>query len=298
MVDTDTRVPAGARAGAPPGRPARIPGRPDTVRVTAGMLAWYALTGAVTARLARGAGGTAAVAFFLALVPPLLLAVLACSAGRRARRLLRALSTATRRGGPLPPEATRLLAARGVRGARVRIEGGRVRSRCHRIGDRAWIVLAERHAARREAGRFVLAHELAHLLRNDAFTGRLCLVLAIGLLDGAMVSRCVPAAVVGVAGALLLSVGRRWCAELACDTAAAHWAGAAAAAAWRADTRALWAEPDNRRPARRIRRALLGWLTHPPLRVRAWWLPLPDGPSHKTGPGHRGADRGLRGAVR
>ena len=36
----------------------------------------------------------------------------------------------------------------------------------------------------------------------------------------------------------------------------------------------------------------------PPLRVRAWWLPLPDGPSHKTGPGHRGADRGLRGAVR
>lgn len=254
-----------------PVTPTRLVGRHVVVRQTAVMLAWYVLTGFLVVRLGGGTDTGPAVAVLVA-APIVNFTAQTAQVGRRVARKARDLRGTARQSAAVPPELIALLSGRGIRRTEIWMESGRVRSRSFRTRDRAWIVMAQRHVARRGPRWFVTAHEVTHLVRNDALTSRVCWALAIGLLGGAVLSGAPAAAAVGCAGALLLFVGKRWYAEFSCDLVAARWAGPASMSEWVADHRTLLRAPQNRSAAKRLRRGLVSWLTHPPLWLRLAWV--------------------------
>jgi Zn-dependent protease with chaperone function len=171
-----------------------------------------------------------------------------------------------------PDQVIAALARRGVT-AEVRVQPDyQVRDRCYRYGSRAWIVLAPRTMRRPQTLAFVLAHEVAHLVRNDHAWRRLLAVLGPGLLLGAYVTFDPRAWAIGFAGVIGCQVVVLWWTELACDAFAVRWTGADALRAWAADHRALLREPQNRGWRRQARRAFT-LTTHPPLSLRQAVIP-------------------------
>jgi hypothetical protein len=165
-----------------------------------------------------------------------------------------------------PPEVVAVLARRGLTGE-IRLQSGRaVRDRCYRRGSNAWIVLAPRTMARPRLVGFVLAHEVAHALRNDHGRHRVVGTLAPATLVAGYITLDPWAWLIAFSGVIVFHVADRWWSELACDRFAVRWAGAAALRAWADDHRALLRERQNRgwRRLRRVRNLL----KHPPFALR------------------------------
>jgi hypothetical protein len=168
----------------------------------------------------------------------------------------------------LPAELTALLAGRGVTRLETRaLTGPMVRNRCVRIGRWAWLVLAPATIKDDPALRFVLAHEIGHLVRNDSLGRRSRSLLAIGLVGAALIIGTGTAVVIALIGSFAMVVTGRWSAEFAADRIGVRWVGAADLVHWAAGHRALLAQPQNRTPRRRARR-MVSWLSHPPLALR------------------------------
>jgi hypothetical protein len=165
-----------------------------------------------------------------------------------------------------PPEVVAVLASRGLT-AEIRVASGRfIRDRCYRRGSTAWIVLSPRTLARPRSAGFVMAHEVAHLLRNDHARYRVVATLALAVVMGSYLTLDLRAWLIGFGGVLGLQLVSRWRTELDCDAFAARWTSAEALRAWADDHRALLREPQNRRGRRR--RRVRNFMTHPPLALR------------------------------
>jgi Zn-dependent protease with chaperone function len=91
-----------------------------------------------------------------------------------------------------------------------------------RAGRKAWLVLSDGVFRDPRSGRFVLAHELAHLLRNDSYRGRVGGYLLRMLIPAALISFTPAAWAIMAASFLLHWVAIRWPAEIACDRIAAR----------------------------------------------------------------------------
>jgi hypothetical protein len=276
------------------GPPDRLPTRSSTVRGLVALLALYLTVGALTAVEAHSATvPVLLIPIVLVAVPVAVLALQQVVLGARVASRVRAIRAVDGGRFDLPEPAAGLVARRlGPVRTKVLIEPVRVHSRCLRHGDHAWIVIAEYAAVDEPSRRFVAAHELGHLLRNDALRGRVLPALGLGLTDAAVVSSSAPAVVIAAAGALLLWVGGRWSAELACDALAARWTGRSSADAWFDRHAALVRQPQNSTPRRRLRRAARTWLTHPPYRLRRAWVARASAPRDDRTSARRAADPG------
>ncbi|GIF02591.1 hypothetical protein [Actinoplanes siamensis] len=233
----------GARAGGLPGR-ART--RLHLLTGLLPLLLLYALVLAVTWDTAGPETILAVgVAVLAAGFPLILLAE---------RRQLRALLAAAPDPVAVPTGIRPLLDRLGLRDLEVRRVPGAGADRCLRRGRRAWLLITSDTEEHPDRAGFVLWHEVAHLVRRDVESSRPRRAGYLGLYAATLISLDPRALAVLVVGGLLLGVGRRWWAELACDRLAVRFAGVDALRAWAA----------GRAPARA--RHLL---THPPLGLRA-----------------------------
>ena len=234
-------------------------------------LTWYAATGAlITAASWKGAGPELIVSL-LVVVPVMAGAVGMVAKGRAIRRLhVAAPGRAT-----LPEHLRTLLAGRGIRSVEVLVQvGPAIHDRCLRFGRRAWIVLAANTLQSEQPLRFVLGHEVAHLLRNDTLRRRVGVALYSGLLLTALLSADLAALLITFGSALVHSVVACWSAELSSDAVATRWSGIEAFHAWTAEHQALLRESQNRTISKRLR-GLTALLTCPPLRLRLAVHPRP-----------------------
>jgi Zn-dependent protease with chaperone function len=243
--------------------PDRLPGRRAGIPAVVLTVLWYA---ALTAAILRLTWDEVGPETFGAVVLVLTSAfgLLAWTLPRRT--IARQLAQAGLVLDP-PDEVVAPLAHRGI-AVEIRVQSDRqVRDRCYRSGSTAWIVLAPRTIRQPQQLAFVLAHEVAHLLRNDGARQRVFPAIGLGLLVGAYITFDLRACVIAFCGVIGHLVAVRWWTELACDAFAVRWTGAATLRAWVADQRVLRRQPQNRGWHRRLRRTR-NFLTHPPLWLR------------------------------
>jgi hypothetical protein len=171
----------------------------------------------------------------------------------------------------VPAAVKPLLDRLGLRELDVRRHPGAAPDRCLRRGRRAWIVVCGNTENHADSARFVLWHEVAHLARRDIARRRLRNLSFFGLYVGTAVSFEPVALAVAVLGSLVLVIGARWWAELACDRLAVRVCGPAVLHGWIADQREIRAavERQGMKPARPLRQRMASRISHPPLALRA-----------------------------
>ncbi|MEU7819256.1 Clp protease N-terminal domain-containing protein [Catellatospora sp. NPDC049133] len=198
-------------------------------------LTWYAVLALVTTAVAWPDAGWAAAGSLL------LLAVFAVClgtllSGPSPRRLVRT-SVPAPTPAHLPAPLAAMLAAHGMRDVQVRM---RASADWHgfslRTDLRTWLGVTTSTAAQPYLP-FMVAHEAAHLVRNDRMIRIVGTSLWLLLCACGLVARNAPALAIALIGGLAQHVVSRWCAEFACDAAAARWAGADAAQAWLDESR-------------------------------------------------------------
>ncbi|GAA1396549.1 Clp protease N-terminal domain-containing protein [Catellatospora coxensis] len=244
----DTSVPAPRRLGP---------------RLTA-TLAWYAALALLLKALAWPDAGWPAVG---AMLLPAVFAVGLGTvlSGPNLHRLIRT-SVAAPPPTRLPAPLAEMLAAHGMRDVEVRMRA-----------SADWHGFSLRTAARTRLGvttytaarphlPFMLAHEAAHLVRDDRLIRIVGTSLWLLLCVCGLAAMNAPALAVALLGGLAHHTATRWSAEFACDAAAARWAGPAATRAWLDESR--------RRSAARpgLSGRLLWWCVwadRPPLRLAA-----------------------------
>jgi Zn-dependent protease with chaperone function len=243
--------------------PERLPGRYLGIPAMAVAIGWCAVLAVAIAGITWDETGpeTFGVAFVLSTMGFGLIAAI-----RTKRAINKQLARAPLAFDP-PEEVIAALARRGLT-AQVRVPSGwRIRDRCYRWRSNAWIVLALRTIERPELCAFVVAHEVAHLVRNDRARQWAIAILGPAVLISAYITLDPRAWLIAFGGVIGYQVAIRWWTELACDRFAVRWTGAAAFRAWAKDHRTLLRQPQNRRWRRRIRR-VFNLLTHPPLVLR------------------------------
>jgi Zn-dependent protease with chaperone function len=252
----------------------RLPGRGWAVAALLFGLVWLAITGALIILVTWNHAGPELVGGVL-LPSALATTLLSAAAPATRRRTLKRLAVAAPQALPIPAQLRPALASHGVSDVEIRIQAGAtIHDRCIRLGRRAWVVLAQRTIQHPQQGSFVLAHELGHLVRNDALRNRVAIGMYASLLLTADLSFDSAAWAVAIAGSLVHFVLTRWWSELACDTIAVQWSSVDALHVWAAEQRAMLGHGRNRTLRRRLRR-LLGLLTHPPFAVRLRLHPRP-----------------------
>lgn len=232
-------------------------------RLTA-TLTWYAALTLLLITVAWPTAGWRAVGSVL-LLAVFAVALGAVLSGPNLHRLIRTSASAS---PPMyvPAPLADVLAAYGMRDVEVRL---RVSTKWHgfslRTASRTWLGVTTHTAARPQLP-FVLAHEAAHLVRDDRLTRAVGTSLWLLLCACGLVTMNPVALAVALIGGLAQHTVSRWSAELACDTAASGWAGADATQAWLDEVR--------RRAS--IRTGALAWpvlwcawLGRPPLRLVA-----------------------------
>jgi Zn-dependent protease with chaperone function len=166
----------------------------------------------------------------------------------------------------LPGEVVTALAGSGLTAVGLRIDGWAAVDRGYRHGRRGLVVLSGYTVADERRLRFVVAHELAHLARNDSLRW-LPNALGLGIAWGAVLTFS-PAAVAVLGGGWLVHVvALSWWAELRCDAIAARWAGLDCMRFWIEDQLAMLRAKPNRTLRVRLRTAR-DLMVHPPLRWR------------------------------
>ncbi|WP_042453931.1 Clp protease N-terminal domain-containing protein [Streptacidiphilus jiangxiensis] len=268
LATTDLPAAAGPTSLPDQGPPAgALPRRGTVTRTLAVLLLAYAACAFVGIRIGQGILGEAPLIAAAVAAPPVSVALGTLRTQRAFDRMAERRRAAPTQPATLPPELPLLLADYGMTEVHLYREGQKVRSRCSRAGHRAYIVIAQAHLARPKALAFVSRHEVSHLLRNDPRIRRVAATLLVTLIWLAPASGSLAAAGVLVGGGLLLWTATCWISELACDAKALRWAGHDAATDWIRLHRAL--HHDDPSPRARLRRTTLGWLTHPPLALRA-----------------------------
>jgi Zn-dependent protease with chaperone function len=247
--------------------PAHLPGRSTPVAVITAAVLWYCLVGAAITALAAGSTRLPLAVFLGAMLPLAPLLALALRARKLARRL-RILENRHPRATPLPPPLAAVAAGRGLSRVEIRVDRSSRRSFNMRLGEGGVVVIALAAAVSPAQWRFVVPHEMAHLLRNDQLSGQVCVTLLVPLVVGGAESGSAAAALVALGGALLQQLTARWSAELACDRLAVRWSGPAPLTAWADATRTRRRLGRDRLLRWRLRRLLLGPLIHPPLWLR------------------------------
>ncbi|MFC7240906.1 Clp protease N-terminal domain-containing protein [Catellatospora aurea] len=203
----------------------------------AATLTWYAVLALVTTAVAWPDAGWAAAGSML------LLAVVAIGLGTlligpSPRSLVR---TSVPAPPPvhLPVPLAAMLAAHGMRDVQVRM---RASTDWHgfslRTDTRSWLGVTTSTAAQPYLP-FMLAHEAAHLVRNDRVIRTVGTSLWLLLCACGLVAMNAPALAIALIGGLAQHVVSRWYAEFACDAAAARWVGADATQAWLDESRQL-----------------------------------------------------------
>jgi Zn-dependent protease with chaperone function len=244
---------------------AEIPRRLEQLRSIAAILAIYALVVALGVLGAAPADRVGVVASAV-LLPALWLAL-----GALARRRIRARLVGPSVERIAAPELAGALADAGVRETEVvcvpagsRLVG-KSTGRAYRWGPRGTVVLrGSLKRARPDLVRFIVAHEAAHIARDDASTGVLAWACALGVLEVAVLGPDPWLYVAAVVGWPAYT----WLRELACDRFATRVAGRTPAKEFIAYLQIIDAEARKRSAARRLRRAVRSALTHPPTRLR------------------------------
>jgi Zn-dependent protease with chaperone function len=136
-------------------------------------------------------------------------------------------------------------------------------------GGRLGLIRVSPEVMRGVAGRFVLAHEAAHVAHRDSNFLVLSSLGGIYLAGAGAISADPRVLGACLVGAIVFVTGQRWSAELRADRLAAAWIGR------HATDIGLAYLADQVKRARRTRRGfirgLLAWRTHPPLPVRRQW---------------------------
>jgi Zn-dependent protease with chaperone function len=189
--------------------------------------------------------------------------------GLTARRVERRLAKRAPAVIAAPPVVAEVLRDAGVRQFELRVSTGRpLPDRAYRLGRRACIVLSPMTIVESRSLPFVLLHEVGHVVRRDSGRHRISFIMAAGLIVIPLISPGIlPLGVALLAGGAVF-VADRWRAEYACDAIAARWVGVEPLQTWMRTHAQGLSRPENRTPARWVRRAL-GRLTHPPITRRA-----------------------------
>jgi hypothetical protein len=243
--------------------PRRIPGRRSGIVATVAAIGWYAVLCAAIVDLTWDEIGPETFAAALVVFA----GALGLTVALQRRRLL-AKQLAKSPVALDPPEAVAdVLARRGLTAKILVTPGPAVQDRCYRRGSTAWIMLAPRTVAAPQRLGFVVAHEVAHLLRDDHVRRRVRSVLGAALVLSAYLTLDPRAWLIAFGGVIGVELAIRWRTELACDAVAVRWVGPAALRAWADDHCALLRELPNRGVRRRLRR-VRNLFTHPPLALR------------------------------
>ena len=242
--------------------PQEIPARRSWLMAAMMAIGWYAVVFVAIIGLTWDEMGPETVgAAFVACA-----GILGLAGALYPRRVARQLTKARVALDP-PAEVAEVLARRGLT-AQIRVSRGRgVWNGCIRRGSTAWILLTPDTLANPRRVGFVIAHEVAHLLRNDHARRRLDTPLGAALMLSAYVTFDPRAWLIGFGGVIVFQVATRWRSELASDAFAVRWVGVAALRAWANDHLALLRRAPNRGWRRRLRRAR-NYLTHPPMALR------------------------------
>ncbi|MEV4414357.1 Clp protease N-terminal domain-containing protein [Catellatospora sp. NPDC049609] len=236
----------------------RLPGRGAAALRAAGSLLWFAVVLGVAT---YATWDTAGPELLLTLTLCLGCGTLLCGLLNRRRAVVPPPVRAA-----LPDEVAAALAGSGLTAVGLRIDYWAAVDRCYRHGRRGLVVLSGYTVADERRLRFVIAHELAHLARNDSLRW-LPNAFGLGLASGALLTFSPAAAAVLGGGWLMHVVALSWWAELRCDAIAVRWAGLDCMRFWiDGQLGALRAKP-NRTLRVRLRTAR-DLLVHPPLRWR------------------------------
>jgi Zn-dependent protease with chaperone function len=242
-----------------------LPGRRSVAWAVIARLVWYAAMAAALLAAGWDTVGPELIGTLMVALP-LIVGGLTATVGHALQ--VNRMVAGTEPAPPMLPELTPVLAARGLRSLQVRVQtDGPVRDRAYRARRQGWIVLSRMTVGNPRRLRFVLSHELAHLIRNDPLCRRLDGALYNGVVVTSLVSLDPVLWAIGAIGVLGQQVLTSWRAELACDTIAMRWVGAEALRIWAEHTRIAMRLPPNRTVGRRVRR-LVGLLTHPPITLR------------------------------
>jgi hypothetical protein len=190
------------------------------------MLLWCAGSLAVSA--VAGVAVLLASGSAVAATPVLVLAYLGVCVGgpiRRARlrSLLADPQYRTVAGGPAGPALVAGLAPAGVRDLTVRVGAVPGLARNYRAGQHAVLLMHDALLARPDLSGFFIAHEAAHLARNDVV--RRPVVFGAALASWVFIAVAWPAAILALPLLIAAAAVFNRAMELDCDRQAVRWAG-------------------------------------------------------------------------
>ncbi len=242
-----------------------LPGRAASLRrIAAAALAFVGIC-AVIALLGGPDGAEAAVLgsvlmiFALIIVP----AILMLRPGRARSRCAGKPPAPT----VVAPDIARSLATCGVTTVEIYMPAKRVRRPNLGFGvGRFGFIRVSPILMASPSGRFVLAHEVAHVARRDSILMTFSTVASLYLVVASAATLNLEVFLLGTLGGLVFAAGCRWGAEIGCDRIATRWVGRDAAqlgfTVMRNGMRLL-----RRKPVGFVRWAL-AWRTHPPVWLR------------------------------